>query len=51
MGKVISKTFATLRQASRFHNRLMDKWESVWLVRSPMFTEYGTYVWNVRGAR
>jgi hypothetical protein len=47
--KRIVKTYKTLRQAERYQNLLYNKFDSVKLVRSPMFTEYGIYAWEVSG--
>lgn len=44
----IQKTFKTLRQAERFQDKLYGQYDYVRLVRSPMFTEGGVYVWDVR---
>jgi hypothetical protein len=49
MLKTISKKYNTLRQAERYQNLLYNKFDNVKLIKSPMFTEYGTYVWAVSG--
>lgn len=49
MPKTISKKYNTLRQAERYQNLLYNKFDNVKLIKSPMFTEYGTYVWAVSG--
>ncbi len=44
----IAKTCKTMKQAERVQNKLYDKYVHVRLVRSPMFSEAGQYVWEVR---
>jgi hypothetical protein len=44
----ISRTFKTLAQAERFQDKLYEKYNSVKLVRFPMFTEEGLYIWQVQ---
>jgi hypothetical protein len=46
--KRISKTYATLKQAERYQTRLYNRFDSVRLIRSPMFSESGLYVWEVK---
>ncbi len=43
----ITKYCQTLRQAERFQNKLYDEYDTVRLVRSPLFEEEGLYIWNV----
>jgi hypothetical protein len=43
----IAKTFDSLKQAERYQNRLYGKYDKVELVKSPMFSESGIYVWIV----
>ena len=38
----------TVSQAEQFQNRLYGKYDSVRLVRSPMFSGAGVYVWEVK---
>lgn len=45
--KTITKHFDTLKQAERYQNRLYGRYDKVRLVRSPRFSEAGTYVWEV----
>lgn len=45
--KTISKTFDTSKQAERFMWRLYDKYDSVKLVKAPMFSEQGVYTFAV----
>lgn len=45
--KNISKYFKSLKQAERFHNKLYDQYDYVRAIRSPLFSEEGTYVWQV----
>jgi hypothetical protein len=47
VGKTISKTFKTPRQAESYQNRLYERFDSVKLLRSPMFSEEGAYTWQV----
>jgi hypothetical protein len=42
----VSKRF-TLAEAERYQMRLCNKYESVKLVRAPMFDGTGQYVWEV----
>jgi hypothetical protein len=44
----ITKQFKTLKQAEQEQNRLYDKYDYVRLIRSPLFEEEGTYVWEVK---
>jgi len=44
-----SKHCADSRQANRQYLKLCDRWESVQLVRAPLFTEAGLYVWSIAG--
>lgn len=46
--KTISKQFATRKQAERHQNRLYNQYDSVQLIKAPMFGESGLYVWNVK---
>ena len=43
----IPKTFKTMRQAERFQNGLYNRYESVKLIRTPLSSEDGQYVWEV----
>lgn len=45
--KIITKGFNTLREAEAYQLRLYDKYDYVRLIRSPLFGEDGTYVWQV----
>lgn len=45
--KTISKHFKNQDAANRFYLKLCDKYDSVKLVRAPLFSEEGVYVWNV----
>ena len=42
-----SKHCTTASQAHRHYLKLCDRWESVQLVRAPLFSEDGLYVWIV----
>jgi hypothetical protein len=46
--KRISKTYATLKQAERYQSRLYNRFDTVRLIKSPMFGESGVYVWEVK---
>lgn len=46
----IAKRCSSLRQCHTFQNALYNKYHSVRLVRAPMFSEEGQYVWEVSGA-
>lgn len=46
--RTITKHFDTLAKAEAYQNRLYNKYETVRLTRSPMFSEAGTYQWEVR---
>jgi hypothetical protein len=46
--KTIRKIYQTLRQAENYQNRLYNKFDYVRLVKSPMFSESGEYVWEVK---
>jgi len=43
----IRKYFRTLKEAERYQNRLYNKWYAVRLISAPIFSESGTYVWDV----
>jgi hypothetical protein len=43
----IAKTFDSLKQAERYHFKLYNRYDKVELVKSPMFSEHGIYVWIV----
>lgn len=43
----VSKVCKSLAVAERFLNRLYDKYSYVRLLRSPLFSEDGLYVWEV----
>lgn len=43
----ISKQFKTLKQAEAYQNRLYSRYNSVQLVRWPVFSEEGIYTWKV----
>lgn len=45
--KTITKHCTTLKQAERYQNKLYDQYNSVQLVRAPLFSEEGTYQWQV----
>ncbi len=45
---MIAKHFDSLKQAERFQDQLYAKYDHVRLTRSPLFTEQGWYVWEVR---
>ena len=45
--KVITKLFEKLSSAERFQNSLYEKYGRVLLVRSPLFSEEGMYIWEV----
>jgi hypothetical protein len=47
--QTITKTFDRLVKAEKFQDRLYDKYNSVQLLRSPMFSEDGVYAWRVSG--
>lgn len=38
---------STLEEANEYYLRLCDKYDSVKLVKAPMFQESGLYVWEV----
>jgi hypothetical protein len=44
----IRKHFETLKQAEQYQNKLYNRYHHVRLVHSPLFTEDGTYVWEVK---
>jgi hypothetical protein len=45
--KTITKHFDTMAKAEAYQNRLYNKYETVRLIRSPMFSEAGIYEWRV----
>lgn len=45
--KKITKVFDSIKKAERFQNNLYDKYNCVELTKSPLFSEYGEYVWKV----
>ena len=45
--KTITKHFTSLKKAEDFQNLLYDKYDYVCLNQSPLFSESGTYVWEV----
>jgi hypothetical protein len=46
--KTIKKQFDTLNKAEKYQNRLYDRYSHVRLTSSPMFSESGLYVWEVK---
>ncbi len=44
----ITKHFDSLYDAEEYQNGLYDKYNHVLLVRAPLFSEAGTYVWEVK---
>lgn len=46
--KTISKYYKTMKQAEQYQNRLYNEYDHVRLIRFPMFTEHGTYIWEVK---
>ena len=46
----VTREFASLKQAERFQNRLYNRYDSVKLIRAPLFRECGMYIWDVRRA-
>ena len=44
-----SKLCSTLKQAERHQWKLYQCWDSVQLVKAPIFQEEGLYVWAVAG--
>lgn len=51
-GKVTVKAdYSDLKKAENFQNSLYSKYESVKLIRWPIFSEQGTYIWEVKGAK
>jgi len=47
--QTITKTFDRLVKAEKFQDRLYGKYNSVELLRSPLSSEDGVYVWKVSG--
>lgn len=45
--KTIVKNYKTLKQAERYQNLLYNKHEMVRLIKWPMFSEEGQYIWEV----
>jgi hypothetical protein len=45
--KTIARSFDSIKQADKYQFWLYGKYDSVKLVKSPMFTEQGIYVWIV----
>lgn len=46
--KQIARMFKGLGQAEAFAARLMNRYNSVKLIRSPIFTENGLCIWEVK---
>jgi hypothetical protein len=46
--RTISKYYKSMKQAERYQNRLYNKYDHVRLIRAPVFTEDGVYVWEVK---
>ena len=46
--RTVAMHFDTLASAERFQDKLYNRYDSVRLVRSPMFGEQGQYVWEVK---
>jgi hypothetical protein len=44
----VTREFASLKQAERFQNRLYNRYDSVKLIRAPIFGEAGVYSWECR---
>jgi len=49
--KAIYRLCHTLDEAERFQFRLYSKYDSVQLVKAPMFDEFGIYSWRVSGRK
>lgn len=43
----ITKGFLSRKKAAQFQDKLYDKYYRVQLVKSPLFSESGEYVWKV----
>ena len=46
--KRIVKVFKSLEQAENFQDNLYNEYNSVQLVQAPLFSEDGTYIWEVK---
>jgi hypothetical protein len=46
--KTITKVYKSLKQAESYQNRLYGKYNYVRLISSPLFSEEGKYVWQVK---
>lgn len=46
--KTITKNYKTLKQAESYQNRLYGQYNTVQLVKSPLWSEAGIYVWQVK---
>lgn len=44
-----SKLCASAEQAERYQWKLYQQWDSVQLVKAPVFREEGLYIWAVSG--
>lgn len=44
----IAKHFDKLKKAESHHNRLLEKYDYVRLIKYPMFNEAGTYIWEIK---
>lgn len=45
-----SKLCTSSKQAERFQWKLYQQWDSVQLVKAPVFQEQGLYIWAVSNA-
>jgi len=43
-----AKTFDTIKQANNYQAKLHSKFDSVTLIKAPIFSEQGIYIWDVR---
>lgn len=46
--KTITKQFETIKQAEKFLNRLYNKFNSVSLIKFPINSEKGIYIYQVK---
>ncbi len=47
MKATITKLFGTLKKAKAYQNKLYEQYNQVHLTHSPLFSESGTYTWEV----
>ena len=51
LARTITRTFATIKEAEHYQQKLYARYDYVRLIGSPRFNEYGKYTWDCRQIR